>query len=242
MSRPLLLTYHHFQPLLLWLFLTFAPWVQGDPLYEPLESISDAAYAFLLQQFADSGSRTQIEMGQLDTRLKLQRCENALEAFLPDGFSIQSSTATVGVRCVGVKPWTIFVRATVKRLETVVVALRPLTRGDVIARSDISLAERDITLLHGGYFMTPDEVIGQEVTRTIIADMVVSQAMVKLPLLIKKGDEVIIVARTSGLSVKMRGKSLMDGEKGATIRVMNLSSKREVSAVVVDRGEVEVRM
>ncbi|NEP50997.1 MAG: flagellar basal body P-ring formation protein FlgA, partial [Moorea sp. SIO3C2] len=48
------------------------------------------------------------------------------------------------------------------------------------------------------------------------------------PLLIKRGDSVVVTARTGTLTVKMPGTALMDGHRGEQISVRNKQSNRVV--------------
>jgi flagella basal body P-ring formation protein FlgA len=74
------------------------------------------------------------------------------------------------------------------------------------------------------------------------AGMVLTPALLKPQLLIKRGEKVTILADTGAVQVRMEGKALMDGARGQVIRVRNLSSKREVEAAVVAPGIVQVRL
>ncbi|MDR1732964.1 MAG: flagellar basal body P-ring formation chaperone FlgA [Synergistaceae bacterium] len=60
--------------------------------------------------------------------------------------------------------------------------------------------------------------------------------------IIERGKIVTIVARYGALAVKTRGEALEPGSAGETIKVRNLSSKTVLSAVVMDKDTVEVKM
>ncbi|MBF0469893.1 MAG: flagellar basal body P-ring formation protein FlgA [Gammaproteobacteria bacterium] len=229
--------------LLLSLFTVITPVAGGEVEgYEPLASIRQAAEDFLLQELSAAEEEVEIEVGNLDARLRLQRCEQPLTAFFPPGYSERGGMITVGVKCEGGKPWSVYVRSTIVRYQEVIVATRNLSRGEIVSAADLQLQRRDTALLRGGFFTLPAAAIGQEVKRTVRADTVISHNMLQPPLVIKKGDRVTISAQTTGVKVTMTGKSLMNGAIGETIRVMNLSSKREISAVVTGQGAVEVMM
>jgi flagella basal body P-ring formation protein FlgA len=63
---------------------------------------------------------------------------------------------------------------------------------------------------------------------------------VKLPLVIKKGDRVLIEARRGGLSIRAYGVTKSSGQIGQTVMVANLDSGRELRAKVVAPSLVEV--
>jgi len=66
--------------------------------------------------------------------------------------------------------------------------------------------------------------------------------MVQAPRLIKAGQEVILLATTPQLEVRMKGKALSDGSRGDIIQVRNVRSKRVIEGVVTDIGTVRVNM
>jgi flagella basal body P-ring formation protein FlgA len=63
---------------------------------------------------------------------------------------------------------------------------------------------------------------------------------VKLPLIVKKGDRVLIEARRGGLSIQTYGITKASGQVGQTIMVANLDSGRELRAKVVAPSLVQV--
>ncbi|MCA0369793.1 MAG: flagellar basal body P-ring formation chaperone FlgA [Proteobacteria bacterium] len=60
------------------------------------------------------------------------------------------------------------------------------------------------------------------------------------PLLVKRGEGVILRAASGRLSIDMQGTSFENGEKGQRIRVLNPVSRRTLYAVVVGPHQVEV--
>jgi flagella basal body P-ring formation protein FlgA len=78
--------------------------------------------------------------------------------------------------------------------------------------------------------------------RSVTAGMLLSTAMLKPAILIKRGEKVIISAESSSLQVKMEGLALQAGAKGELIEVKNLSSRQVIEAEVIAPGLVRVRM
>ncbi len=56
--------------------------------------------------------------------------------------------------------------------------------------------------------------------------------------LVRRGDRVTITVRSKGLQIVTSGKAKQDGQLGEMIRVMNLESKKNVYAEVVNAGDV----
>lgn len=149
---------------------------------------------------------------------------------------------TVRIRCDGNSPWTVFVPAQVKLFRDVVVVARPLKRTAVIGPEDVALRERDISQISQGYLTEIDQAIGQKVVRPLVIDQVITQVHIEQAELIRKGDHVVITARSGTLSVRMPGEALTNGGLNEQIRVKNLNSKRVVKARVIAAGQVEVPM
>ena len=59
---------------------------------------------------------------------------------------------------------------------------------------------------------------------------------------VRKGDQVVINARSGTLSVRMPGEALSDGGLSEQIRVKNLNSKRVIKARITGPGQVEVAL
>ena len=66
--------------------------------------------------------------------------------------------------------------------------------------------------------------------------------MVKEPIIIKRGDVVMIIAKAGALSVKSAGVAINDGRLGQQIQVKNKASKRIVVARVISSKQVQVVM
>jgi flagella basal body P-ring formation protein FlgA len=64
----------------------------------------------------------------------------------------------------------------------------------------------------------------------------------KLQKVVKRGEQIILVAATSAMEVRMNGTALEDASVGQTIKVKNSSSKRVVEGVVQAPGIVKVTM
>ena len=69
---------------------------------------------------------------------------------------------------------------------------------------------------------------------------VITPRMIEEPKVVKKGDEVMIVATKGALSVRSSGVALSDGRVGQQISVKNSATKRIVKARVKRKGLVQV--
>jgi len=185
--------------------------------------------------------RYEIQVNQLDPRLRMPMCDKELTASL-ESPAKPLGRVTVKVRCEGTSPWTVFVPAQVRLFRDVVTTTRPLRRADIVEPADVLLRERDISLINQGYLTTLDQAIGQRLTRPMVADQVITLVHLEQAEVIRKGDQVVITARSGTLSVRMPGEALSNGGMSEQIRVKNLNSKRVIKAQVTAPGQVEVSM
>lgn len=185
--------------------------------------------------------RYEIQVNQLDPRLRMPMCDKELTASL-ESPAKPLGRVTVKVRCEGSSPWTVFVPAQVRLFRDVVTTARPLRRTGIVEPQDVVLRERDISAISQGYLTSLDQAIGQRLTRPMVADQVVTLVHLEQAEVIRKGDQVVITARSGTLSVRMPGEALANGGMAEQIRVKNLNSQRVIKAQVTAPGQVEVAM
>ena len=185
--------------------------------------------------------RYEIQVNQLDPRLRMPMCDKELTATL-ESPAQPIGRVTVKVRCEGASPWTVFVPAQVKLFRDVVVVARPLKRTGIIDFEDVVLRERDISQISQGYLTSLDQAIGQRLTRPVVTDQVITLVHLEQAEVIRKGDQVVISASSGALQVKMPGEALSNGGMSEQIRVKNLNSNRVIKARVTAPGQVEVAL
>lgn len=209
--------------------------------FQSHESILSRARNFM-EDFSRNlnGEGAEIKVGRLDPRLRLRKCDQELETFLPNGGRTTGNT-TVGVRCPGTKPWSLYVPVTVNIYENVVVTGKALPRNTLLERSQLKLAKRNLAKLPQGYFVDPERLVGMKLKRNLSAGLPLTPTMVKAQTAVKRGQRVILVSRSRGVSVRMQGKAMDNGAMGELVRVRNLSSKRIVEGTITKAGEVLIR-
>lgn len=186
-------------------------------------------------------SRAEFNIAALDPRLTLPDCTAPLAVTAQEPRQLQTRFNTQ-VSCASGNGWSIYVPIDVAVFGPVVVAARPLARGEILTAADVIDSELDVTRLNGAYLTDITTAIGQEVRRPLAAQSVVSQQALQPPLLIRRGEAVSIRASGNAMAVHMNGVAMTDGRLGQSIRVRNSSSNRIVDARVVAPGETEVSM
>ena len=211
------------------------------------EQLIGAGEVFLEQavseylQRSNIAGRHEIQINRLDPRLRLPLCQQPLTTTL-ESPAEPIGRVTLRVRCDGAAPWTVFVPGQVRLYREVVIVSRPLKRDNLVTDMDIVLAERDVGLLNQGYLTSLQQAIGKKLTRALLPDQVLAPIHVQLAEAIRKGDQVVISARSGGISVRMPGEALSDGTVGKQISVRNQRSNRVIRARVIGPGQVEVAM
>jgi flagella basal body P-ring formation protein FlgA len=207
---------------------------------QPVESIAEAARAEALRLAPPGTAGLKVDEARVDDRLRLARCAAPLAARPAPGSRV-GGRVTIEVECPGLG-WRVFVPVTLALRLPVVVAARPLPVGQAIAPADLRLVQRDVHGLPRGYYTRIEDAVGLSVARALGAGEAVTPAVVRAGTLVRRGQQVILLARTDGLAVRMGGEALSDGGISQRIRVRNLSSGREVEGIVRSAGLVEVGM
>ncbi len=218
-------------------FFTFQ--LQAESTIQPVESIQSAAIAHMQTLVTDQGAV--VSSKQLDPRLRLTQCDQAIETFKAPGSKLQGNTI-VGVRCSGINPWSIYVQVKITRELPVVVLEHSRPVGHVLASTDLIFMKHDVYSLNGGYFLDINEVIGKELKHNLTPSRVLNPRLLKKANIVQRGKRVGIVSASNGIQVRMQGEALMNGSKGQRIRVRNLKSKRIVEGVVKNASTVVISM
>lgn len=210
--------------------------------FESLDNIKSAVRHFLTQNLQQRGiGDFHVHVDRLDSRLRLAACSSKLQAFLPTSTRLVGNV-TIGVQCATGKGWTVYVPAQIDVYEDILTSARPLLRGQRIAAHDIQVSHRKASKLSVSYFHQPSEIIGMVAKRGIPAGRPFSLQLIAPPRLVRRGQDVTLIAETGVLSVRMKGKALSDGAAGDVIRVKNSTSNRVVEGVVTAMGVVKVKM
>lgn len=213
-------------------------------LPEQLIGVTQGFLEFTVEDYlatTQTPGRYEIQVNTLDPRLRMPLCSQALDASL-ESPAQPLGRVTVRVRCDSSAPWTVFVPAQVKLFRDVVVMARPLKRESVVGEADVTTRERDVGTLNQGFLSTLDQAVGMKLLRPVVLDQVLTPQHLEQAEVIRKGDQVVIIARSGTLSVRMPGEALSKGGLSEQIRVRNLNSKRVVKARVTGPGQVEVAM
>lgn len=207
---------------------------------QSIDSIRKAARQFITEHTKTVYQQpAEINIGKLDSRLRLRQCNLPLDVYLPTG-SRDLGRFTLGVRCSGQKPWSLHVPVTVTIYQKVIVTARSLPRGKILTGNDLKFAKHDKSKLPAGYMDELTEGVGMELKRQLSNGAPLTTSMIRKPKIIKRGQRVSIIARAGGMEVRMAGKAMAHGAVGDRIRVLNLKSKKKIEGTVTPSGDIRV--
>lgn len=227
---------------LLMMHLSFSAWANEPHSASTLQQlVHEFVHQELMQTLPSdvTDEDLQITVSNLDARLNLPQC---------DGFIRQAITSpqpyganlTVKAMCDGTQRWSVFVPVKVEVYSPAVVAVNSLARGHLITEGDVQIVRVNTSAQGYGHLASLDAVRGMALKRPLRAGEVLRTSHLLAPNVVKRGDNVVVEARNSGISVVVSGTALAAGQVGDQIKVRNIQSNRVVDAKVVAPGKVEV--
>lgn len=128
-----------------------------------------------------------------------------------------------------------------RELIEVAALIQPMRRGAVVKPEDLTVVKLARSRVPARAILDGEELVGLAARSGIRANTPITRNNFERPLLIPRGDKVTLTYRLGGMKLSTRGQAMDDGAKGDVIDIMNLESRRIVSAVVISRGQVHVQ-
>lgn len=132
------------------------------------------------------------------------------------------------------------VSAYIEVWQDVVLAAKPLGRNQPITMDDLRMETMNIARVPANAIFRLDQVLGQRANRPIAINSVLRSDQVVLPPVVRRGDVVQLLAESAMLRITTQAIAQENGGVGETIRVVNVRSKKNVHAQVVDAQTVRV--
>jgi len=209
----------------------------NTPTFQSLKVINQKVKEFLTAQSAGSPGKPEITVTPMEEGTQLSYCPSP-EAFFPPNSAAWGRT-TVGVRCGQPKPWTVYVQANVSIIANYVVAGAPIGQGQTISANELQLQKGDLTVLPTGIFTEFNRVIGQTARMSLVAGTVLKKEMLKMPLIVQKGQSVRVSSGGKGFSISTDGQALNEASEGEIVKV-KVSNGNVVTGIAKENGVVEV--
>ena len=182
-----------------------------------LAQIHKAVDQLVHNQTAGLPGKVSFTLGAIDTRLNLPACP-APEAFIPAGARLWGN-ASVGVRCGGSNPWTIYIPVSIRILAGVVIAAHALAQGRSIELTDLAVQEADLGQLPGAVITEPGQAVGRIVTLSVAPGQPLRQDLLRSPPVIQQGQSVTLRAQGAGFKVSAEGKAVTNAAEGQVAQV-----------------------
>ncbi|RKP44397.1 flagellar basal body P-ring formation protein FlgA [Trinickia fusca] len=202
------------------------------------ESIRRAALAFLQQQTVGLPGKISVTVAPAFPR-GLAAC-STLSPFMPPNARLRGRT-TVGVRCAGEHPWTIYLQARVALVATYYLAARQIEPGILLTAEDLTPREGDLANLPQAVITDPSQAVGAVALARIGSGMLLRQDMLKSATSVTIGQTVRVVAVGQGFTISSEGSVMNNASPGQQVRVKT-SGGQIISGTVKDGSTVEIQM
>jgi flagella basal body P-ring formation protein FlgA len=115
-----------------------------------------------------------------------------------------------------------------------------LPAGTVITADHLQMRPVPLRFAESAGVVLPEQAIGMALTRQSRDGMMLRPSDLAAPLMIAKNDQVTIYFRQGPMTLTVKGQAITGAAAGAPLQVLNLMSKRVISARALAPGAVEV--
>jgi flagella basal body P-ring formation protein FlgA len=120
------------------------------------------------------------------------------------------------------------------------VAIRPLSAGDVLRESDLSVTRMRADKSLSQIVTDRAKLIGKTTRRTLPAGVPIKAGDLIATVIVTKNHIVNVTIENGPMNLIMQGKALDDGAEGDVVRVLNIRSNKTVQGIVTGPGTVTV--
>lgn len=182
-----------------------------------------------------------IAAAELDARLQMPECPQELNTFTLNASAIGARNV-IGVRCNGSVNWTVYVPVNVESDLNVFVMRRSLPRDAHLTAADLQSERRRVAGFGNIYVSDAATLSEQHLKRPINTGTVLTADFLARDLLVKRGQQVLLVVAVDGLAIQAPGLALGDGGASDRIRVQNQMSLKIIEGVVENGNMIRVGM
>ena len=205
-------------------------------------AISKEVERFLRLQTSQLSNDIEIGVKPIDSRLKLQTCDE-LVGFLPPGTKAWGKL-TVGIRCTKPKAWTIYVAAQVRVFGDYYATKNPVNAGQKITENDVVKIRGEISNQAPGVILSIDNAIGKTMQSGYPAGVSLRADMFKLIPIIQQGQSIKIISQGAGFRVSNDAIALNNASEGQITKAKTQSgrfSERNCTFWRIHRSSVKLK-
>jgi flagella basal body P-ring formation protein FlgA len=222
-------------------FRRVLPWLAASVLVEPvfaqesiqsLDAIRAAAQTFVTQHVPKQApGAVTVNVGALDSRLRLAPCASPLKVSLPAGATFRERM-TVAVSCTASSSWTVYVPIAIETQTPVLVLRRAANRGARLTADDVEMQTRVVQGTGASYLTDVAELGGRTLKRPLGPGAALTIDAMMDDMVVKRGQRVTLLAAVGGLEVRAAGVAMNDAAARGRVKVQNITSNRIVEGVV----------
>lgn len=132
------------------------------------------------------------------------------------------------------------VTAQVHIFADVIVARSYIRKHQVIQDRDLQRVNKDLSLLPPDVVTDMEELLGKRTTLTMNSNEVFRKGMVERAPIVKKGDRMTLVVENNHFKITSLGEVQEEGGKGDRVRLVNVSSKKEIYGRILDANTAQI--
>jgi len=223
------------------IFRRALPWLTASVLVGPvfaqesiqsLDAIRAAAQTFVTQHVPKQApGAVTVNVGTLDSRLRLAPCAAPLKVSLPAGATFRERM-TVAVSCTASSSWTVYVPIAIEAQTPVLVLRRAANRGARLTAEDVEIQTRVVQGMGASYLTDVAELGGRTLKRPLGPGAALTVDAMMDDMVVKRGQRVTLLAAVGGLEVRAAGVAMNDAAAQGRVKVQNITSNRIVEGVV----------
>ncbi len=130
--------------------------------------------------------------------------------------------------------------ADVKALEQVVMSRNSFSKSRQIEEEDVYMTTMEASRVPRGAVREMDDAVGKTLNRSVFANKPLTESMLKDGPVVKKGQRVTLFVEAPFYTITAQGELRETSYVGSTVKVMNLSSKKTITGMLVDENTVRV--
>jgi len=134
----------------------------------------------------------------------------------------------------------VLIRARVQVFQHIPVLLVPVGKDDILTQELVTSRLLDVSALRRETLRSIDNVVGYRFKRRVPAGREINSSVLAAPIVVSKGDLVLISATNQVIDIQMKGTALSGGEVGRKIQVRSNSSGRVIQTWIKGPGQVVV--
>lgn len=204
-----------------------------------LERIRATAEGAVRAALPNSRATATLAADALDPRLKLAACGGELQGKIAGDGTLRPRTL-VAVSCDGPVHWNIYISVAISSEPTVLRARRALARGEALVAEDFEAATVKVAGLSADYIGDVSQLDNRVLRRPLAPGEALAVEALSPRKLIRRGEQLTLLARAGSFEVRATGIALADGEQNQRIRVQNSTTQRVVEGIVRSVNLVEV--